>query len=151
MNLLSNAIRFAANAHANQLDKGGAPYILHPIRVMQCCGQFPIEVQAAAVLHDVMEDCGATHLDLQSIGIPDFTIKIVAQLTKGKKEPYDDYIGRLIKDRDFNVLTIKKYDLLDNLDHTRLASFTESDQRRMMRYASSYDRVKKALYELFKA
>jgi (p)ppGpp synthase/HD superfamily hydrolase len=32
--LLEKAIECALNAHRGQIDKGGAPYILHPIRLM---------------------------------------------------------------------------------------------------------------------
>jgi (p)ppGpp synthase/HD superfamily hydrolase len=32
--LLARAIEIAASAHAGQVDKGGAPYVLHPLRMM---------------------------------------------------------------------------------------------------------------------
>ena len=34
MSTLERAIAIAATAHAGQTDKAGAPYILHPLRVM---------------------------------------------------------------------------------------------------------------------
>ena len=35
--MLEKALILAAKAHTGQVDKGGAPYILHPIRVMLAC------------------------------------------------------------------------------------------------------------------
>lgn len=51
MSSLENAIRIAASAHAGQTDKAGAPYILHPLRVMLRVST--AEERMAAVLHDV--------------------------------------------------------------------------------------------------
>ena len=53
MSTLERAIAIAAQAHAGQLDKGGAPYILHPLRVMQ--RQASEEAQVVGVLHDLIE------------------------------------------------------------------------------------------------
>src|ERR1700742_4520783 len=54
MSTLERAIVIAAEAHAGQLDKAGAPYILHPLRVMLRVGTAAERI--AAVLHDVAED-----------------------------------------------------------------------------------------------
>ena len=51
-----------------QLDKGGQPYILHPIRVMLQCGS--MEERAAALLHDVLEDTPLTAAELAAEGFP---------------------------------------------------------------------------------
>lgn len=51
---LERAIEIAAATHAGQTDKGGAPYILHPLRVMLRVA--PGAQQIVAVLHDVVED-----------------------------------------------------------------------------------------------
>ena len=51
---LERAIAIAASAHAGQTDKGDAPYILHPLRVMLRLTNR--RAQIAAVLHDVIED-----------------------------------------------------------------------------------------------
>lgn len=54
MSTLERAIEIARKAHEGQSDKGGAPYITHPLRVMERAG--PEEAKMAAVLHDVVED-----------------------------------------------------------------------------------------------
>ena len=51
---LARAIEIAASAHRNQVDKGGKPYILHPIRVMMSLNSEDEKI--VGVLHDVVED-----------------------------------------------------------------------------------------------
>ena len=53
--MLNDAIVIAIKAHADQTDKAGQPYILHPLRVM--LAQRTDEARIVAVLHDVVEDC----------------------------------------------------------------------------------------------
>ena len=54
---IAGAIQFAARLHHGQKDKAGAPYILHPLRVMLACKTE--DERIVAVLHDTVEDCGA--------------------------------------------------------------------------------------------
>ena len=54
MATLENAITLAVHQHAGQVDKGGQPYILHPLRVMLQLQQ--PDQQIVAVLHDILED-----------------------------------------------------------------------------------------------
>src|SRR3546814_20935272 len=58
LSLLDQAIILATRAHAGQIDKGGAPYILHTLRVMTGCKTK--EQRIAAALHDTYEDGGIT-------------------------------------------------------------------------------------------
>ena len=55
MSTLERAIVIAAEAHAGMTDKAGAPYILHPLRMMMDLTS--PEERIVAVLHDVCEDC----------------------------------------------------------------------------------------------
>ena len=55
--MLSKAILIATLAHEGQYDKGGKPYVLHALTVLHKVGADDEEVQCAAVLHDVIEDC----------------------------------------------------------------------------------------------
>ncbi|MGZ7078608.1 MAG: GTP pyrophosphokinase, partial [Thermoanaerobaculia bacterium] len=63
MSTLERAIAIAAEKHAGQTDKAGAPYILHPLRVMLRVSTN--DERITAVLHDVVEDCGVTLEDLR--------------------------------------------------------------------------------------
>lgn len=55
--LLNRAIIFAIDAHWEQKDKSGEPYIFHPLRVMNAVRHFGEVAQCVAILHDVVEDC----------------------------------------------------------------------------------------------
>ena len=59
--MLNKAIEIAARAHNGQTDKGGKPYILHPLRVLlNFCESESEAVKICAVLHDVVEDTSIT-------------------------------------------------------------------------------------------
>ncbi len=62
-----SAIEIAVRAHGGQVDKGGQPYILHPLRLMFAVDG-PI-AQQAAVLHDVVEDTPTTFEDIEKPGL----------------------------------------------------------------------------------
>ncbi|HEX5806531.1 MAG TPA: bifunctional (p)ppGpp synthetase/guanosine-3',5'-bis(diphosphate) 3'-pyrophosphohydrolase [Macromonas sp.] len=64
--LVRQAYRFADKAHLGQLRKNGDPYITHPIAVALQCTEWKLDAQAlcAALMHDVMEDCGVTKTDM---------------------------------------------------------------------------------------
>jgi len=59
MSTLERAIAIAAEGHAGQLDKAGAPYVLHPLRLMLAVKT--LDERIVAVLHDVVEDCPDGH------------------------------------------------------------------------------------------
>jgi guanosine-3',5'-bis(diphosphate) 3'-pyrophosphohydrolase len=66
IDLVRQAYRFADEAHLGQIRKNGDPYITHPIAVAQQCTEWKLDAQAlcAALMHDVLEDCGITKLDM---------------------------------------------------------------------------------------
>lgn len=60
------AYKFADEAHLGQLRNSGEPYITHPIAVAAQCADWKLDAQAlmAALLHDALEDCGITKVEL---------------------------------------------------------------------------------------
>jgi GTP pyrophosphokinase len=77
------AYRFADQAHLGQLRNNGEPYITHPIAVALQCTEWKLDAQAlmAALLHDAMEDCGVTKVELiERFGSP--VAELVDGLTK---------------------------------------------------------------------
>ena len=77
------AYRFADEAHLGQLRGSGAPYITHPIAVAAQCANWKLDAPAlmAALLHDAMEDCGVTKVELiERFGSP--VAELVDGLTK---------------------------------------------------------------------
>lgn len=146
MNILGDAILLAAKAHARQLDKGGNAYILHPIRMMMRLRTSDEELMAIAILHDVVEDCGVTWDMLADWKMPPRVIEGVRALTRQAGETYEQFIERLAGNRD--ALLVKREDLRDNSDLTRLRSVTEKDIARMQKYMRAFKRVEAMLAEL---
>lgn len=132
---LSTAIYIATNAHAGQVDKGGQPYILHPLRVML---KFKDEVrQIVSVLHDVPEDKDKITLEVlkEVFGFSDEVIEALNCLTKRKGENYFDYIERIKTNKISRDVKIE--DLRDNMNLDRLLSITDEDMDRFRKYCSA--------------
>ena len=129
---LERAITIAAEAHAGQKDRAGAPYILHPIQLMI---QMDSEsAMMAAVLHDVVENSVWTLDDLRKEGFSNEVLNAVDSLTHRDKEGEDywDYIKRA--GSDLIALKVKLADLLDNLNPNWLNKVTKEDKKRFERY-----------------
>ncbi len=134
MNNLEKAICIAARAHAGQVDKAGAPYILHPLRLMLRMDDPAARI--AAVLHDVVEDSPWTLEQLRAEGFPSAVVQAVDALTRRDGETYDAFIHRA--SRDPVAPRVKMADLEDNMDLGRIASPTERDYRRLERYRRAH-------------
>lgn len=83
IDLVRQAYRFADEAHLGQMRNSGEPYITHPIAVASLCAAWRLDAHAlmAALLHDAMEDCGITKIDLvERFGAP--VAELVDGLTK---------------------------------------------------------------------
>ena len=117
-NTLEAAIALACRAHTGQTDKAGAPYILHPLRLMLKFADQ--DVRMAAVLHDVVEDGGVTWDDLRKLGVPANVIAAVDGLTRREDESYEAFIGRAAQDP--LARRVKIEDVRDNMDLTRIGT-----------------------------
>ena len=137
MSTLETAIMIAVAAHAGAQDKGGNPYMLHPLRVMM--GVTGEAAQIAGVLHDVVEDTPITLNDLRSMGLPEAAVDAVDCLTKRDGEAYDDYLCRV--ERNPVARAVKLADLEDNIRLDRLSEVTERDLKRMKRYEGAKARL----------
>lgn len=62
LNFLDKVFEVAKNLHKGQFRKDGTPYISHPVEVALILAnlEFNVDVVCAALLHDVVEDCGYT-------------------------------------------------------------------------------------------
>lgn len=131
--VLERAIALAAERHAGQVDKAGEPYVLHPLRLMLA---MPDEAcRIAAVLHDVVEDTPTTLAELEELGVRGEALEAVALLTHDPAVPYTDYVRRLAGHR--VARAVKRADLLDNMDMTRLREPTARDLERLGRYRAA--------------
>lgn len=133
---LERAIALAAQAHAGQADKAGAPYILHPLRVM--LAQTTHDARVVAVFHDVLEDCpGWDAARLAREGFTAAQVNALEALTKRPEEKgdYMRFIRRAAADPLARV--VKMADLRDNADLGRLANPTHTDLQRRDKYRTA--------------
>lgn len=139
--MLSKAIEIANRAHAGQTDKGGKPYILHPITVMMSCEKDDEKI--CAILHDVVEDTPITFDELKKEGFSDEIVAALDCLTRRTDESYGAFIDRVIT----NPLAckVKLADLIDNMDLSRLKNPTQEDQDRVKKYRLAADRISDVL------
>lgn len=134
--LLNRMLVLATNAHSGQYDKGGNPYILHPIKVMHYIRDNDEELQCIALGHDVIEDTWVTYSQLREEGFTDRIIEGIRALTKVPGETYDEYKARVKANRD--AVIVKMADLRHNTDIRRLKGITEKDLERQARYNQFY-------------
>lgn len=134
MATIEDAIRLALDKHHGQVDKGGAPYILHPLRVM---GYMETETeQIVAVLHDVVEDSDVTLDDLRSMGFSNDVVAAVDHLSRREDETYEQFIQR-IKPHPLAV-RVKLGDLRDNMDIRRAGDLDQKALDRLQRYRKAW-------------
>jgi len=124
------AERIAREAHLDQVDKSGEPYIGHPQRVAaRVQGDVP---KAVAWLHDVLEDTDLTESDLRdSVGFPDHIVDAVVALTHLPNEPNLVYWHRVRVNQIARV--VKRADIADNTDPQRMALLDEPTRNRLSR------------------
>lgn len=127
---LEIAITLASKAHAGQVDKGGQPYILHPLRVMLAC--HGNRAQIAAVLHDTVEDGDVTLEAIETLFGP-LVAAAVDALTRRPGEDYADFVQRCAVNP--TACHVKIRDIRDNLDLFRLGREpTREDWQRLDKY-----------------
>jgi len=136
--LPGRAVMIAAEAHLGQTDKGGAPYVHHPLRLMLRAQTSDEQVTAA--LHDVVEDSGWTLAELEREGFGPRIIAALDALTRRKGETYEAFIERVAVDP--LARRVKLLDLEDNSDLGRIASPTERDRERVAKYAQAIQRLR---------
>ena len=137
---LYRAIEIALDAHKNVSDKGGNPYILHPLRLMLQMDSE--EEMIVAILHDVVEDSEKWSFDkLKEEGFSKKIINSLRSVTKeNKNEDYEKFIDRSIKDKIGRKVKIA--DISDNLDISRLKEVTDKDILRINKYKKALAKLK---------
>lgn len=154
---LEQAIMMSAEGHAGVEDKGGQPYVLHPIRVMLSMPPKDIVGRIVGVLHDMVEDTEvtlgtiATHFSSHVAEAIDALSRrsILAEeeavargMKVGDKEPYMQFIARLAKNE--VAVRVKLMDIADNMRPER---YIESITGLHGRYEKARDFLTAALLE----
>jgi len=138
MSTLERAIALAAKAHEGQVDKAGAPYVLHPLRVMLRVST--AEERITAVLHDVVEDCGVSLDALREAGFSHSVIKAIDSVTSRPEESYEAFVLRAAADPIGR--RVKLADLEDNSDLSRIANPTNRDHERIEKYRRAIQTIR---------
>ena len=129
MDKVELAKAIATFAHEGQIDKGGNPYIEHPVYVSNA---FSDEThKTVALLHDVLEDTFVTESTIRNLFGDEIADAVVA-LTRADDETYLQFIYR-VKENDI-AKAVKLQDILHNSELSRIPNPTEKDFKRLNRY-----------------
>ncbi len=131
--LTKKALKLCFEAHKDQTDKTGLPYVFHPFHLAE---QMTDEyTTVTALLHDVVEDTDYTLNDLKEMGYPDEVIQALSLLTHDDGSEYMDYVKRLKNNpiaRAVKLADLKhnsdlsRYDTIDNQAIKRTAKYQQA-------------------------
>ena len=128
--MTKQAMKLCFEAHKDQQDKSGLPYVFHPFHLAE---QMQDEVTCTvALLHDVVEDTEYTFDDLADMGFPPVVLEALRLLTHEESVPYMDYV-RKIKQNPV-AAEVKLADLQHNSDLSRMDAVTEQALIRREKY-----------------
>lgn len=131
--LTKKALRVCFDAHKEQDDKSGMPYVFHPFHLAE---QMTDEISTVcALLHDVVEDTDITFDDLSKMGFPAEVIEVLRLLTHDDAVPYFDYVREISKNP--VAKAVKLADLRHNSDSTRLDVVDEWAKKREEKYKTA--------------
>lgn len=133
------AISIALKAHKGQVDKGGNPYILHPLAVMNRVET--IEEKIVAVLHDVVEDTEVTIDQLRETGFSEEILEAINLLTRAKEDSYEEFIDKTLKNR--IARNVKIADIKENMKLSRIQDPSEQDYMRLEKYKKALERLER--------
>ena len=128
--LTKKALKFMFEAHKDQLDKSGIPYVFHPFHLAE--QMQTEETVLAALLHDVVEDTSYTLEDIKNLGVPASVIEALGLLTHKEGVPYMEYVAA-IKPNPI-ARAVKLADLRHNSDLTRLDQVDQKALERVEKY-----------------
>ena len=128
--LTKKALLLCFEAHKEQKDKSGLPYVFHPFHLAEQTTDEATTV--VALLHDIVEDTDYTLTDLAAMGFGEAVLDAIALMTHDDDTPYMDYVAR-IKENPI-AKAVKLADLAHNSDITRMDTITEQDLARVEKY-----------------
>ena len=126
------AMKLCFEAHKDQIDKAGIPYIFHPTSLAERFEEGQEAEICAALLHDVLEDTNYTVDNIRAAGMNEEVIEALLLLNHNPKVEYMDYVRHLSKN---NIARhVKIYDLQHNSNLSRLEKVTKKDLKRVEKY-----------------
>ncbi len=127
------ALNLCFDAHKDQKDKSGQPYVFHPFHLAE--QMTTEETTIVALLHDLLEDTDYTVADLAEMGFDKSVTDAIALMTHAEGVDYMDYV-RAIKENPI-AKAVKLADLRHNSDLSRLDVVDEKALRRVEKYAKA--------------
>lgn len=128
--LTKRAMQIAFDAHREQVDKSGLPYVFHPFHLAE---QMQDELTVCtALLHDVIEDTPMTLKELAEAGFPKEVLDALALLTHDDAIPYMDYVKKIAENS--IAKAVKLADLAHNSDLSRLDTVDDYALTRVQKY-----------------
>ncbi len=127
------ALKLCFEAHKNQTDKSGMPYVFHPFHLAEQMKDEDTTI--AALLHDVVEDTDYTIADLEQMGFSPDVLEALKLLTHNDDTPYMEYVAK-IKDNPI-AKAVKLADLEHNSDLSRLDTIDEKALKRKEKYSQA--------------
>ena len=128
--LTKKALQLCFDAHKDQVDKSGMPYVFHPFHIAE--QMQTEETVVVALLHDVVEDTDYTIDDLRAMGFPESVTQALTLMTHKDGVPYLEYVAA-IKGNPI-ATAVKLADLRHNSDLSRLDAVDDKALRRVEKY-----------------
>ena len=128
--MTKKAMKLCFEAHKEQKDKSGMPYVFHPYHLAEQMEDEDTTV--TALLHDVLEDTPLTLEDLRAMGFNERVLEALALMTHDESIPYMDYVAKLRTNE--IARAVKLADLRHNSDMTRLDTVDDRALRRAGKY-----------------
>jgi len=138
--MLSRAIAITAKAFDGKVDKGGVPYILHCITVMNGVKDLGHTTMIAGVMHDLVEDTNWSIGDLREEGFDEEVLEILEKVTHSPLDSYKEYINKVAVCP--KARAIKLADLAHNSLIHRMKGLAEKDFERLAKYHHAYALLK---------
>ena len=129
------ALNLCFEAHKEQRDKSGLPYVFHPFHLAEQMQDEDTTI--VALLHDLIEDTDHTLDELKELGFSERVINAIALMTHEHGVPYMDYVAKIKHDP--IAKAVKLADLKHNSDPTRLDVLTPRDIERANKYKAAME------------
>ena len=131
------ALKLCFEAHKDQVDQSGMPYVFHPFHLAE--QMTDEDTTVVALLHDVVEDTDYTLDDLKNMGFSQQVVDAIALMTHEEGVPYLEYVAKI------KTNPIAKAVKLADIDHNSDSSRLDEDDPRIPYWQEKYRRAKETL------
>ena len=135
--MTKKALKLSFEAHKDQVDKSGMPYIYHPFHLAEQMKDEDTTI--VALLHDVVEDTDITVDDIRKMGFNEEVCEALKLMTHDDNVPYIEYVSKLKRNPMAKIVKIA--DLEHNRDLTRLNAVDEKALKRVEKYKRAMEEL----------